>query len=198
MRELTIKVFLFIASGYNLVLQAENNFSNTLISNSCSLSLICNSRIQEENAFTGFSNNQFNFYSLNTGQGNFSHPVFSAGIYTLEFIGAGITPSIFTTCIFFGALMSESAEMKAFPVYSAIYLLSNVSISPLITAGIGNLFKQNGSYRNSIKGTLIGSVLGSIVLCVYLHRDGYDMSLSDFALMVVFPSAGCVIGYNFK
>ena len=117
-----------------------------------------------------------------------------AGIYGLEFVGAGIGtafPSYYSLIIIATNFMDNPQDSTALKPTLCFYLIGNIVLGSSSTWASGKILGQEGSWWKSAIGTGVGSALGILAY----HKPGCD----DWRLISIFlitPPLGAVIGYN--
>jgi hypothetical protein len=119
-----------------------------------------------------------------------------AGIYGLEFAGAGIgtaLPSYYSVIIIATNFMDNPQDSAVLKPTLCFYALGNILLGSSSTWVTGKILGQDGSWWKSAIGTGIGSALGILAY----NRPGCD----DWRLISIFlitPPLGAVIGYNWQ
>jgi hypothetical protein len=114
-----------------------------------------------------------------------------AETYGLEFLGAEIG-AITATC-YIGLGWAVQGEIESRNAIYA-YVLMNSALTPTCCWFTGKLLRQEGSLCNTILGTGIGIIIGSIYVNKWIERSGSDGF--NICMLTISPAIGAVIGYN--
>jgi uncharacterized membrane protein YfcA len=121
-----------------------------------------------------------------------------AGIYGLEFVGAGAGTTISLLC---GLLFaSEGGDVIDNPQRGAyIYVAGNMLFTSSCTWATGFILKQKGNWWKPAIGTGVGCLIG-IPIAALLADKYPEGTMNGVALGILLstPPLGAVIGYNLK
>lgn len=147
---------------------------------------------------------QFNTTSFNTMlmmqvEGESLQPKTSfwkqAGIYGLEFVGAGMGTILPTYTGFMGMSGGYGGEPNLGAGFR-LYAFGNALLGGTTTWATGGLFRQRGSWLKSAIGGGIGSLFGGFMCYIWGGKTGF-ISGVGWGSFYIAPPLCAVIGYNF-
>ena len=129
----------------------------------------------------------------------------SVGSFLVEFAGASILEILPTSYLVFSYLyevMNCSGRSGFSKITNAIpiYIAGSTLLCPIGVWLTGSLLKQKGSFKKSLIGAGIGSILGVVVCNTLLTEIAPERSALMYSLSSLFllPPLGATIGYNWK
>jgi hypothetical protein len=114
------------------------------------------------------------------------------GIYGLEFLGAeaGNVPTVALA-----SLWSADHDKRRNLVIT--YTIGNMVLTSTSCWITGKILKQEGTLLNTVIGTSLGTIFGTAFAYNYAVGTTDDLSLATITVMLFFPAAGAVVGFNF-
>jgi hypothetical protein len=118
-----------------------------------------------------------------------------AGIYGLEFAGAGVSATICAVMATISIMEEGDVENWRPERWPFVYVSGNLLITTSCTWGIGKLLGQKGTWWKTAIGAGVGGIAGSVIIMI----DEKDRQSNDLLWLVALSSTalGAAAGFNF-
>jgi hypothetical protein len=117
------------------------------------------------------------------------------GIYSLEFVGAGISTTICAVMATISIMDEGDVAYWHSERWPFVYTGANLLITSSCTWGIGKLLGQKGAWWKTAVGAGVGGIVGSVIIMI----DEKDRKSNDILWVIALSSTalGAVVGFNF-
>jgi|GEM_PF-1064471 len=115
-----------------------------------------------------------------------------AGIYGLEFVGAGIPASLLVpvATVF---IVEGDVEYWHYDRWPILYAVSNSLLTSSCTWGVGKLLCQKGNWWKSAIGAGLGGIIGGYYL---ITGNPIKEGMWTWIIVIGLPTTGAVVGFN--